>query len=194
MGALWEGPGSAKVRQGSIFDGKTGLILRFSFFALNDFWKSPRGSRERAAEQQEFQRGAQGGAPSSLWGPKGGFPAKRGPLRRARSAGPAERGGPGGGGGGFASRRRRNRLLPKDAQYPLGTADLKWLPPHSADPLPEFQFRDCGFVVSGTGFQNFRLRSVGISIFPALELPDFKISSFGASRFQYFRFRIARPL
>ena len=66
---------------------------------------------------------------------------------------------------------------------------LKWLPPHSADPLPEFQFRDCGFVVSGTGFQNFRLRSVGISIFPALELPDFKISSFGASRFQYFRLR-----
>ena len=39
--------------------------------------------------------------------------------------GPAERGGPGGGGGGYASRRRRNRLLPKDAQYPLGTADLK---------------------------------------------------------------------
>ena len=103
--------------------------------------------------------------------------------------GPAERGGPGGGGGGYASRGRRNRLLPKDAQYPLGTADLKWLPPHSADPLPEFQFRDCGFVVSGTGFQNFRLRSVGISIFPALELPDFKISSFGASRFQYFRLR-----
>ena len=66
---------------------------------------------------------------------------------------------------------------------------LKWLPPHSADPLPEFQFRDCGFVVSGTGFQDFRLRSVGISIFPALELPDFKISSFGASRFQYFRLR-----
>ena len=56
---------------------------------------------------------------------------------------------------------------------------LKWLPPHSADPLPQFQFRDCGFVVSGTGFQNFRLRSVGISIFPALELPDSKISSVG---------------
>ena len=103
--------------------------------------------------------------------------------------GSAECGGPGGGGGGYASRGRRNRLLPKDAQYPLGTADLKWLPPHSADPLPQFQFRDCGFVVSGTGFQNFRLRSVGISIFPALELPDFKISSFGASRFQYFRLR-----
>ena len=66
---------------------------------------------------------------------------------------------------------------------------LKWLPPHSADPLPEFQFRDCGFVVSGTRFQKILLRSVGISIFPALELPDFKISSFGASRFQYFRLR-----
>ena len=50
--------------------------------------------------------------------------------------------------------------------------NFKRLPPHSADPLPEFQFRDCGFVVSGTGFQNFRLRSVGISIFLALELPD----------------------
>ena len=67
--------------------------------------------------------------------------------------------------------------------------NLKWLPPHSADPLPEFQFRDCGFVVSGTGFQNFRLRSVGISIFLALELLDFKISSFGASGFQYFWLR-----
>ena len=58
---------------------------------------------------------------------------------------------------------------------------LKCLTPHSADPLPEFQFRDCGFVVSGTGFQNLWLRSVWISIFPAQELPDFKISSFGAS-------------
>ena len=71
----------------------------------------------------------------------------------------------------------------------VNAVNLKWLPPHSADPLPEFQFRDCGFVVSGTGFQNVWLRSVGISIFPALELPDFKISSFGASRFQYFRLR-----
>ena len=71
-GPFLGGPGSAKVCQGSIFDGKTGLVLRFPFFALNDFWKAPRGSRERAAEQQEFQRGAQGGAPSSLWGPEGG--------------------------------------------------------------------------------------------------------------------------
>ena len=57
---------------------------------------------------------------------------------------------------------------------PGGYGGLKWLPPHSADPLPEFRFRDCGFVVSGTGFQNFRLRSVGISIFMALELEILK--------------------
>ena len=76
-GPFLGGPGSAKVCQGSIFDGKTGLVLRFPFFALNDFWKAPRGSRERAAEQQEFQRGAQGGAPSSLWGPEGGPKTKR---------------------------------------------------------------------------------------------------------------------
>ena len=43
----------------------------------------------------------------------------------APTVGSAECGGPGGGGGGYASRGRRNRLLPKDAQYPLGTADLK---------------------------------------------------------------------
>ena len=70
--------------------------------------------------------------------------------------------------------------------------NLKWLPPHSADPLPEFQFRNCDFVVSDTGFSNFRLWSVGISIFPALELRisrfpaserrDFNISGFGALR------------
>ena len=74
-----EGPGSAKVRQGLIFDGKSWRILRYSFFALNDFWKAPRGSRERGAEQQEFQRGAQGGTPISLWGPKGGPKVKREP-------------------------------------------------------------------------------------------------------------------
>ena len=67
-----EGPGSAKVRQGSVFDGNTGLILRFSFLALNDSWKVPRGSPERGAEQQEFRRGAQGHASISLWGPEGG--------------------------------------------------------------------------------------------------------------------------
>ena len=66
---------------------------------------------------------------------------------------------------------------------------LKWLPPHSADPLPEFRFRDCGFVVSGIGFQVFWLRSVGISIFPAPELLDFKICGFGAVEFRYFWLR-----
>ena len=98
MGALWEGPGSAKDVRGANFEGKTGRILRFSIFALNDFWKSPRGSRERAAEQQEFQRGAQGGAPSSLWGPKGGSrqngdpsDAHEAPARR-NAEGPAEGG------------------------------------------------------------------------------------------------------
>ena len=65
----------------------------------------------------------------------------------------------------------------------------KWLPPHSADPLPEVRFRDCGFVVSGTGFQNVRLRSVGISILPAPELRDFQISRFGALGFQYVQLR-----
>ena len=83
-GPFLGGPGSAKVRQGSIFDGKTGLILRFPFFALNGFWKAPRGSRERVAEQQEFQRGAQGGAPSSLWGPEGGPKTKRDPWLTTR--------------------------------------------------------------------------------------------------------------
>ena len=53
MGALWEGPGSAKVRQGSIFDGKTGRILRFSFFAFFDLWKVPRGSLERVQAQRK---------------------------------------------------------------------------------------------------------------------------------------------
>ena len=88
------GPGSAKVRQGSIFDEKTLLILRFWFFALNDVWKAPRGSQERGAEQQEFQRGGQGGAPSSLWGPKGwrGGPSGRtgGPSGRTGGDRPPE--------------------------------------------------------------------------------------------------------
>jgi len=96
-GPFLGGPGSAKVRQGSNFDGKSGRILRFSFFALNDFWKAPRGSRERAAEQQEFQRGAQGGAPSSLWGPEGGPKTKRDP--RATMSRPR------------AGRKRRPRAL-----------------------------------------------------------------------------------
>lgn len=50
-----------------------------------------------------------------------------------------------------------------------------------ADPLPEFQFRDCGFVVLGTGFQYFRIWSFWISGFPASERRDFNISGFGAA-------------
>ena len=79
MGALWESLGSTKDVRGANFDGNPGLILTISFFTVFDFWKAPRGSRERAAEQQEFQRGAQGGAPSSLWGPKGGPRVKNHP-------------------------------------------------------------------------------------------------------------------
>ena len=94
-GPFLGGPVSAKVRQGSNFDGKSGRILRFSFFALNDSWKAPRGSRERAAEQQEFQRGAQGGAPSSLWGPEGGPKTAGNPRVTPRGPGPAENGGRG---------------------------------------------------------------------------------------------------
>ena len=41
------GLGSAKVRQGFNFDGKTLVILTFSFFAPSGFWKVPRESRER---------------------------------------------------------------------------------------------------------------------------------------------------
>ena len=55
-------------------------------------------------------------------------------------------------------------------------SNLKWLPPHSADPLTEFRFRDCGFVVSGSGFQAF----------PAPERWDFNISGSGASKSSIF--------
>ena len=89
-----EGPGSAKDRQGSIFDGKTGRILRFLFFALNDFWKAPRGSPERGGEQQEVQRAAQGGAPSSLWGPEGGPKTKKDQLSRTKEGAVGARWGP----------------------------------------------------------------------------------------------------
>ena len=41
------GPGSANVRQGFNFDGKTLLILTIPFFVPSDFWKAPRRSRER---------------------------------------------------------------------------------------------------------------------------------------------------
>ena len=56
-GPFLEGPGSAKVRQGSNFDGKTGLILRFSFFALNDSWRVPRGPRNVGQGHRNFKEG-----------------------------------------------------------------------------------------------------------------------------------------
>ena len=59
---LLGGPGSAKVRQGFNFDGKTNVILTFSFFV-------PRGSRERVRRppRRSLERG-------------------RGPKRRPRGA------------------------------------------------------------------------------------------------------------
>jgi hypothetical protein len=80
-GPFLGGPGSAKVRQGFNFEVNPGLVLTFSFFALNDFWKVPRGSPERGAEQQQFQRGAEGGGSNSLWGPEGGPKTKRDPRQ-----------------------------------------------------------------------------------------------------------------
>ena len=65
-----------------------------------------------------------------------------------------------GGGGGYASGGRRNRLLPKDAQYPLGTADLKGF---AMPPTP--------FLGSGASFQGpgplpmaSARRAIGISL------------------------------
>ena len=83
-GPFLGGPGSAKVRQGFNFEVNPGLVLTFSFFALNDFWKVPRGSPERGAEQQQFQRGAEGGGSNSLWGPEGGPKTKRDPRQSPR--------------------------------------------------------------------------------------------------------------
>ena len=93
------GPGSAKVRQGFNFEVNPGLVLTFSFFALNDFWKVPRGSPERGAEQQQFQRGAEGSDSNSLWGPEGGPRVKRDPWvnpRRTEPGGGRVPGVPGG--------------------------------------------------------------------------------------------------
>ena len=45
--AFWEGLGSAKLRHGSDFEGTTGRILTFSFFASNDYLKGRGGSRKR---------------------------------------------------------------------------------------------------------------------------------------------------
>ena len=60
--------------------------------------------------------------------------------------------------------------------------NLKWLPPHSADPLP-------GISVSGLWFRCFRN---GISKSLAPERLDFNISGSGASRFQDFQLRSVR--
>ena len=78
-GPFLEGPGSAKVRQGSISDGKHVFFLRFVFFALNDSWKVPRGSPERGAEQQEFRKGAEEVDQFHFGGPKG-VPKRKGTL------------------------------------------------------------------------------------------------------------------
>ena len=98
-GAFLQGPGSAKVRQGFNFEVNPGLVLTFSFFALNDFGEVPRGSPERGAEQTQFQKGAEGGESNSLWGSEGG-PGPSGnnveaPKRPRRGPEPAENGGRG---------------------------------------------------------------------------------------------------
>ena len=87
-GAFLEGPGSAKVRQGSTFEGKTGRILTISFFASNDFLKGPRGSRKRVGRPKRRPRGAQKSRSSPIGGQMGG-PG-------------AQMGGPGSSGGGGA--------------------------------------------------------------------------------------------
>ena len=79
-GPCLEGPGSTKVHQGWILEGKTGPILRFLFFALNDSWKVPRGSQERGAEQQEFHKGAEEVDQFHFGGPKG-VPKRKGTLK-----------------------------------------------------------------------------------------------------------------
>ena len=72
MGALLGGPGSAKVRQGSNFDGKTKLILTISFFASSGFRKVPRGSQERVRRPR--------------WPPRRSLERCRGPKRSPRAA------------------------------------------------------------------------------------------------------------
>ena len=123
-GPFLEGPGSPKVRQASTFDGKTRLILRFSFFALDGFWRVPRGSPERGAEQQEFRRGDQGRASISFWGPWGGPGVSRGtspPFRRVAEEKY----------GGYAEGRRRGgrlRLLePEEPRVNLKTPSTRWV-------------------------------------------------------------------
>ena len=119
--------------------------FRFSLFSIR--------GRSREGPWSVFRRkgSAQGGpnrADQIFCGVSGGSPGRSGVAgggseisKRDRGVGSAECGGPGGGGGGYASRGRRNRLLPKDAQYPLGTADLKGF---AMPPTP--------FLGSGTSF------------------------------------------
>ena len=71
MGALWEGPGSAKDVRGANFEGKTGRILRFSFFAFFDLWKVPRGSLERVQAQRKRTGRSQESRLIFFWGPRG---------------------------------------------------------------------------------------------------------------------------
>ena len=70
MGALWEGPGSAKDVRGANFEGKTGRILRFSFFAFFDLWKVPRGSLERVQAQRKRTGRSQESRLIFFWGPR----------------------------------------------------------------------------------------------------------------------------
>ena len=72
LGGFLGGPGSAKVRQGSNFDGKTQLILRISFFASSGFRKVPRRSQERVRRPG--------------WPPRRSLERRRGPQRNPRAA------------------------------------------------------------------------------------------------------------
>jgi len=68
--AFWRGPGFAKVRRGSKFDGKTGVILTIPFFAPSDFWKVPKGSRERV-RRPKWCPGKERARDKMYFGPKG---------------------------------------------------------------------------------------------------------------------------
>ena len=103
-GAFLEGPGSAKVRQGSTFEGKTGRILTFSFFASNDYLKSRGGSRKRGGRPK---RGPGEGSENlirslgALFGRSGAANGRQGASRGGRAS-PDER--PSGSGGALFNR------------------------------------------------------------------------------------------
>ena len=81
------------------------------------------------------------------------------------------------------SKRLKRNLRSQAVLQTIQNLDyLKWLPPHSADPLP-------GISVSGLWFRCFRN---GISKSLAPERLDFNISGSGASRFQDFQLRSVR--